>query len=60
MLLGNVSKFSWSWLKNKSIIKLWKIKEIDKKRIVRYLWKLPLSYQNEVDEKLIKVFNIKK
>jgi hypothetical protein len=49
-----------NWLKNDSIIKLWKIVEIDKKRVLWYFWRLDDSLEKQIFEKLKEVFWIKK
>ncbi len=49
-----------NWLKNDSIIKLGKILEIDKKRVLWYFWKLDEKLKGEVFNKLNEVFWIKK
>ncbi len=50
-----------NWLKKDSIIKLWKIIELDKKRVLKYLWKIDKEEQkNNILSLLKKVFWIKK
>jgi len=47
------------YLKSKSIIDCLSIRQIDKKRINNYIWKLGKSNQNRVDKKIVRIFWLK-
>ncbi len=47
------------WLEKPSIIRLSWLREISKKRLKEYLWKLDKNFKNIIDEKLKIILNIK-
>jgi len=51
-----INKSDINWLKRDSIIKLWKIVELDKKRVLTYFWELDDILKIEVKKKLKNVF----
>jgi len=47
------------WLEKPSIIRLSWLRQISKKRLKEYLWKLDKNFKNIIDEKLKIILNIK-